>query len=124
MNRIVHFDIYADDPQRAVKFYGDVFGWKASKWEGPMEYWLVTTGPEGTAGIDGGIGRRDDPADRTVNTIDVASVDEFAAKVTAAGGKVIAPKMAIPGVGWFALCLDTEGNKFGLMENDPNARQP
>ncbi|MDH4271372.1 MAG: VOC family protein [Candidatus Aminicenantes bacterium] len=122
MNRIVHFDIYADDPQRAVKFYGDVFGWKASKWEGPMEYWLVTTGPEETPGIDGGIGRREDPADRTTNTVDVASVDEFTAKITAAGGKVIAPKMAIPGVGWFAMCLDTEGNKFGLMENDPSAK--
>ncbi len=122
MNRVVHFDIYADNPQRAVKFYGDVFGWKASKWEGPMEYWLVTTGPEGTPGIDGGIGRREDPADRTVNTLDVASVDEFTAKVTAAGGKVIASKMAIPGVGWFAMCLDTEGNKFGVMENDPNAK--
>jgi predicted enzyme related to lactoylglutathione lyase len=122
MSRVVHFDIYADDPERAVKFYTEVFGWKVTKWEGPMEYWLVMTGPEDKPGINGGIGKREDPADRTINTIDVPSVDDFAAKITGAGGKVLVPKMAIPGVGWFALCLDTEGNKFGLMKDDPNAK--
>jgi predicted enzyme related to lactoylglutathione lyase len=122
MNRVVHFDLYADDPARAVKFYTEVFGWKITKWEGPMEYWLVMTGPDDKPGINGGIGKREDPADRTINTIDVPSVDDFAAKITGAGGKVLVPKMAIPGVGWFALCLDTEGNKFGLMKDDPNAK--
>jgi predicted enzyme related to lactoylglutathione lyase len=122
MNRIVHFDIYADDPGRAVKFYGAVFGWKAEKWNGPMEYWMITTGPEDKPGINGGIGRREDPEEHTMNTIGVPSVDKFVAKVTAAGGKSVAPKMAIPGVGWFAVCLDPEGNKFGLMEEDPNAK--
>lgn len=121
MSRIVHFDIYSDEPERAIKFYTDVFGWKVVKWEGPMDYWLVTTGPDDMPGINGGIGRRTEPADRTINTIDVASVDESMAQVAAAGGKVVSPKMAIPGVGWFAMCLDTEGNKFGLMQEDPKA---
>jgi predicted enzyme related to lactoylglutathione lyase len=89
---------------------------------GPTEYWLVTTGPEGKPGIDGGIGRRENAEDHTINTIDVPSVDRFMSKITAAGGRVITPKMAIPGVGWFAMGLDTEGNKFGLMENDPKAK--
>jgi len=122
MNRIVHFDLYADDPGRAVKFYGTVFGWKAEKWNGPMEYWLITTGPDEKPGINGGIGQRQDPADHATNTIDVPSVDEFLVKVKTAGGKVLEPKMPIPGVGWFALCVDTEGNKFGLIENDPKAK--
>jgi predicted enzyme related to lactoylglutathione lyase len=122
MSRITHFDIYADDPERALKFYGDVFGWQSTRWEGPMDYWLVTTGPDDKPGINGGISRRQDPADRIVNTIDVGSVDEVTAKVTSAGGQVIVPKTAIPKVGWFVLCLDTEGNKFGLMEEDPNAQ--
>ncbi len=122
MNRITHFDIYADNPERAVKFYGDVFGWQSEKWEGPMDYWLMTTGPDDKPGINGGISKRQDSADRVVNTIDVDSVDEVTAKVSAAGGQVIVPKTAIPKVGWFVLCLDTEGNKFGLMEEDPKAQ--
>ncbi len=122
MKRVVHFDISADDPERAVKFYTDVFDWSIQKWEGPMEYWLVTTGPEGEPGINGGIAKRKMPSETTTNTIDVDSVDEFLEKITAAGGKIIAPKMPIPGVGFFAMCLDTEGNPFGLMEEDPDAK--
>jgi predicted enzyme related to lactoylglutathione lyase len=56
------------------------------------------------------------------NTIGVDSVDEFLNKIEAAGGAVIAPKTAVPGVGWFAYCADTEGNLFGIMEDDPNAK--
>ncbi len=89
MKRIVHFDISADDPERAVKFYTDVFGWSVQKWDGPMDYWLVTTGPKDEPGIDGGIAKR---------------------------------KMPIQGVGYFAMCLDTEGNPFGIMEADPEAK--
>ena len=121
MNRIIHFNIHADDPGRAVKFYGTVFGWKAEKWNG-VEYWLVTTGPDDKPGINGGIGQRDDPADHTINFIGMPSVDESVAKVEDTGGKMVAPKMAIPGVGWFAVCLDTEGNKFGVMEDDSSAK--
>jgi predicted enzyme related to lactoylglutathione lyase len=122
MLRFVHFDISADDPERAIKFYTDVFSWKADKWDGPMDYWLVTTGPDDQPGINGGITKRNDPSERVTNTIDVPSVDEFVEKITQAGGKVIAPKMAIQGIGYFALCLDTEGNPFGIMEDDSNAK--
>lgn len=121
MNRIVHFDIYADDPDRAADFYRNVFGWKAQKWTGGMDYWLITTGPESEPGINGGLGKRRDPTDHTTNTVDVVSLKETEAKVTAAGGKVLEPRMPIPGVGWFALCADTEGNRLGLMEPDPKA---
>ena len=122
MLRFVHFDISADDPERAVKFYSDVFSWKIDKWDGPMDYWLVTTGPDDQPGINGGITKRKDPSERVTNTIDVPSVDEFIEKVTQAGGTVIAPKMPIQSVGYFALCLDTEGNPFGIMEEDLNAK--
>lgn len=122
MNRIVHFNISADNTVRAVKFYETVFGWKAEKWQGPVDYWLVTTGPDDKPGINGGIGRRQDPADHTSNSIEVASLKEAEAKIVAAGGKVLDPRMPIPGVGWFATCLDTEGNRFDLMEPDPKAK--
>jgi predicted enzyme related to lactoylglutathione lyase len=119
MSRVVHFEIPADDPERAIKFYEDAFGWKFEKWEGLMEYWLVMTGPEDEPGIDGGLARREDPETRVENTIDVASVDEAIAKVETVGGKVIRPKSAVPGVGWLAYCEDTEGNRFGIMQSDP-----
>ena len=122
MKRVEHFDLYADDPERAVQFYKDVFDWQIQKWEGPMDYWMINTGPDDLPGISGGLAKRQDRDDHTINTIGVDSVDEYVEKITASGGQIVAPKRAIPGVGWFAMCLDTEGNKFGLMEENPNAR--
>jgi len=123
MPRVVHFEINVDDPERAIKFYTDVFGWKIKKWEGPMDYWLVTSGPEDEPGIDGALMRRQEPSASTHNTIGVPSVDEFLAKITQAGGKVIAPKQTIPGVGYAASCQDTEGNIFGIFEEDTSAKE-
>lgn len=120
MPRVVHFELPANDPERAVKFYEQVFGWKIERCEGPLDYWLVTTGPEDQPGIDGGIMRRED-GDVTRNTIDVVSVDEFAEMVVKAGGKLVMPKTAIPGIGYIAYCEDTEGNVFGIIEEDPSA---
>lgn len=122
MPRVVHFEIAADDPERAAAFYRSVFGWKIEKWDGPMEYWVVTTGPKEEPGIDGGLGRRSEPGAGTENTIAVDSVDEAVKKVVAGGGKVTRPKHPIPGVGWLAYCADTEGNQFGLMQDDPSAK--
>lgn len=121
MPRPVHFELHADDPQRAVTFYRTLFGWGAQQWEGPQEYHLLTTGEQGTPGIDGAILRRTAPGTSTVNTIDVPSVDEYVAKAVAAGGQVAMPKMAVPGIGWLAYCMDTEGNVFGLMQMDAGA---
>ncbi len=121
MPRVVHFEIAADDPERAIAFYQDVFDWKFEKWQGPMQYWLVTTGPEDEPGIDGGLAKREDPTTGTENTIDVDSVDECLDRIEAHGGKVVRPKGAVPGVGWLAYCEDTEGNRFGLMQSDPDA---
>ncbi|MDM7911829.1 MAG: VOC family protein [Methanotrichaceae archaeon] len=120
MPRVIHFDISADQPERAVKFYTEVFGWKIQKWEGPMDYWLIYTG-EGP-GIDGGLSKRMSPSDTTINTIGVPSIDEYTAKIEKSGGKVVMPKTAIAGIGWFASCKDTEGNTFGIMEEDSSAR--
>ena len=126
MPRVVHFEIHADEPERAVRFYQGLFGWEITKWGGPMDYWLVKTGAEGTPGINGGLLRRQHPIDGSaviayVCTIDVPSVDDYLQKITAAGGSIALPKMPIPGVGWLAYCKDAEGNVFGLMQSDPKA---
>ena len=119
MHRIVHFDIPADKPARAKKFYEKVFSWKIKKWNGPMEYWMVTTGKG--PGINGGLAKRQ-RGQTVMNTISVPSVDDYAKKIKKSGGKITMPKAAIPGVGWFATFQDTEGNMLGIMQNDRKAK--
>lgn len=121
MPRVIHFEIAADDPERASKFYSDVFGWQINKWDGPMPYWLVKTGEE-SPGIDGGIMNVQKDFPRVVNTIDVDDLDAFINKVTSGGGTVVVPRMAVPGIGYMAYCNDPEGNIFGMMQNDPGAK--
>ena len=121
MPRVLHFEIPADNPQRAADFYKKVFGWKFDKWPGPTDYWLITTG-KGEPGIDGGLLKRPHPGAGTVNTIGVASLDAALEQVHEAGGKTVAPRMPIPGVGYLAYCQDTEGNTFGMMQADAAAK--
>jgi predicted enzyme related to lactoylglutathione lyase len=121
MPRVVHFEISADDPNRAGEFYKSVFGWQITHWPGPEDYWLVKTGDAPEPGIDGGIFTRKGPVNY-VNTVKVDSIDATVAAVESAGGKVAVPKRAIPGVGYLAYCQDTEGNVFGLMTPDPTAK--
>jgi uncharacterized protein len=123
MPRPVHFQLSAEDPERAAKFFSTVFGWEFQKWEGRgQDYWLIKTGEAGQPGIDGGMNRRTEFGPGTTNTVDVPSIDEAIVKVGEAGGQITLPKVAIPGVGWLAYFKDTEGNSFGLMQADPSAR--
>lgn len=127
MARVVHFEVHAADPERAMRFYGDVFAWRFTKIPGGMDYWLIATG-EG-AGIDGGLIRRMGPAPtdgQAVNafvcTLQVDNLDVSMAAGVNAGGSVALPKMAVAGVGWVGYLKDTEGNIFGLHQPDPNAK--
>ena len=124
MNRPVHFEIHAEDPERAAKFYEELFGWKTIKWEGPMDYWLVDTGSD-EGGINGGIlkrmGPNPDPNDPTpvvgyVCTVSVDNLDECIAKAQELGATEALPKDEIPGMGWLAYFKDTESNIFGMLE--------
>ena len=126
MARVIHFELPINDPERAINFYSKVFGWKIQKWEGPMEYWLVTTGDSDEPGIDGGLYLSEDAGEGSSwvaknLTLGVDSVDDAATLLEKHGGKVVRPKGAIPGVGWVVYCDDTEGNTFGLMQEDPQA---
>jgi len=121
MPRVVHFEIPADNPERAAAFYKKAFGWKIEKWPGPMDYWMVNTGTDGEPGINGGLLKKGDVS-TTTNTVGVESVDDALAEVSKAGGKMIMPKTPIPTVGYFAYCQDTEGNLFGVMQFDPSAK--
>ena len=122
MPRPVHFEIHADDPQRAVAFYTGVFGWTINQWES-HPYWLVSTGQKDEPGIDGAIlprvGERPPagaPVVGMVVTMQVADLDASLAKSFELGGVLALDKMAIPGVGTVAYVLDSEANVIGMLQ--------
>lgn len=127
MSRVIHFEIHADKPQRAIAFYQGMFGWNFQKWNGPIDYWMIVTGPNDQKGINGGMIQRQGTIDGTaviayVCTVDTADLDSATAKATQLGGQLVVPKMPIPGMGWLAYVKDTEGNIFGMMQADANAK--
>lgn len=130
MNRVTHFEIQAENPQRAISFYHNVFGWQFEKW-GQEDYWLIMTAPKDSKepGINGGLLSR--PAktpppqygtNSYVCTIQVDDFDAIAEKIISSGGLVALPKFAFPGMAWQGYFLDTEGNTFGIHQTDPNAK--
>ena len=114
-NRVVHFEIPANNPEPLAQFYSGLFGWQFQKapFDGP-EYWLQSGG-EG-AGINGAIMQRQHPQQPWMNYVDVASIDETLAKAVALGGKVALPKSPIAEMGFIAAVIDPEGNICGLWE--------
>jgi predicted enzyme related to lactoylglutathione lyase len=132
MNRPVHFEIHASDPERAKKFYEEVFGWQINKWEGgAFEYWMIMTAPQDSKelGINGGLMRRKGAAptegqavNAYVTTMQVENIDETIAKINAAGGTLALPKIALVGMAWQAYYKDLEGNIFGIHQPDKEAK--
>jgi hypothetical protein len=128
MSNVIHFEIHASEPDRAIRFYSEVFGWELQAWEGPAAYWLINTGSENEQGIDGGLVlRRGEPPQEGapinafVCTVETADLDATLTRIGKAGGTTVVQKMAIPAVGWIAYCRDTEGNIFGVMQEDSTA---
>lgn len=131
-NRVVHFEIQAEDLERAATFYREVFDWQIDKWEGgSIEYWMIMTAPKDSKdpGINGGLIPRPTPlaekvcgSNAFVCTVQVDDYDAIEKKVLAAGGNVAMPKFALAGMAWQGYYLDTEGNTFGLHQTDANAK--
>jgi predicted enzyme related to lactoylglutathione lyase len=125
MNAPNYFEIQADDPSRAVRFYREVFGWKFDRVEGlPIEYWRIET-----EGPRGGLLKRPvktPPPQHGTNafvcSMEVTSFDAIAAKIPGSGGQIALPKFAVPGVCWQGYFIDTEGNTFGIFQPDPAAK--
>jgi predicted enzyme related to lactoylglutathione lyase len=115
-NRVVHFEIPANQPEALTRFYSDLFGWNFQK--APMpgpEYWLCDTGSG--PGINGAIMQRQNAQQPWMNYVDVASIDAALEKATSLGAQVALPKMPIPGVGAVAAIMDPQGNVCGLWES-------
>ena len=123
MVTIVHFDVPADDVERARKFYAELFDWKFFAPPGFPDYYLIeTTDQNGTSALGGGLGKRGSPEQRIMNYFGVLSIEEYGERIGLLGGRVLVPKMIVPGFGYMAVCSDTEGNRFGLWQEDPDAR--
>lgn len=126
----MHFEIQADDVERAKAFYAAVFGWEYQDYGQftGSPYWGIVTGPDDQPGINGGLLQRPaatpPPGQGTnayVCTMGIADYDATEAKILAAGGQVALPKLALTGMAWQGYYLDTEGNTFGIHQPDPNA---
>ncbi|MDD5055099.1 MAG: VOC family protein [Candidatus Peribacteraceae bacterium] len=121
-NPVIHFEVQADDIERAKKFYEKTLDWSITQImtadKGGMDYWGITTRSDGMPGINGGLYRR--TPERVVGTFDctilVPDIDSAVIAVKKNGGTISREKNEIAGVGFFASCIDTEGNTFGLMQ--------
>ena len=122
-NKIVHFEFDTDNVDETVHFYAHIFGWKFKKWDGPMEYWMIEGGPENEMGINGGLVKRDPSSMPTmINVINVDDIDEKIEMIKDHKGEIITEKTAVQGIGWIAYFKDTQGNVFGMMQTDMEAK--
>jgi predicted enzyme related to lactoylglutathione lyase len=129
-NPVSHFEIYADDPSALARFYTSVFDWKVEEMPGDGNYKLVQTvdvdaerRAKQPGGINGGIMKRPDPgAPRIINYVSVESLDSALERARQLGAKVMKGKSGVPGMGWFAILSDPEGNPFALWQQDKAAK--
>jgi predicted enzyme related to lactoylglutathione lyase len=119
---LCHFDIPAENCEAAKQFYGGVFGWTFEEDEGASECWSISfESGEQSGPVTGGIVPRSAPTQPMGCHFLVSSVDESSAKIQELGGAVFVPRTAVPGRGFYACCLDPEGNYFVIWENDEKA---
>jgi predicted enzyme related to lactoylglutathione lyase len=128
MPKVVHFEIPADDIDRAKTFYNSIFGWDLQTVQmGDGEYTTVMTTPVDDqtqiptepGAINGGMMQRGEITTSPVITIDVEAIDQVLAQIVEGGGTTMVPRTPIPGMGAFAYFKDSEGNVMGLWETTP-----
>ena len=120
MSITIHFEIPAEDIDRIKKFYSELFGWEFEEVAGRENYLMINT--TGNKEISGSVIKRMNPQQKIINYIEVTSIDECINKIEKLEGKLIIRKKAIPKKGYFSIFLDPENNKFGLWEENINAR--
>ena len=129
-NSVVHFEIYADDPDKLQAFYTSLFDWTIERAPG-MDYRLiktVDTDPKGmptqAGGINGGLMKRPTGYEGKayVNYVNVESLDASVDRAQKLGAKLMKGRAPVPGMGWFAMLIDPQGNPFALWQSDANAK--
>jgi uncharacterized protein len=119
--KLVHFEVPANDTSRALGFYGPLFGWSFQDMPGPVEYHMTQV----SDGMGGAIHRADQGGGIPGIFVyfDVDDINAGSQKVRDLGGKA-EEATPVPQMGWYARCEDTEGNPFGIWQNDPAASAP
>lgn len=125
MNTISYFEIQSSDPERDIKFYETVFGWKfVREMSVSIEYYRIETN-----GIHGGLLKRPSPVpppeygtNAFTCSIQVKNFDQVAELIGEIGGKIALPKFAIAGKCWQGYFTDPDNNTFGIFEADENAK--
>ena len=128
-NGVVHFEIYARDAEKLAKFYSTLFDWTIEAMPG-MDYHYVKTVetdaqnmPTRPGSINGGLVVRpagfEDPG--WINYVNVESLDPAVKRAQDLGAKVMKPRAPVPGMGWFAMLVDPQGNSFAMWERDEKA---
>ena len=115
------FDIPADDLERAKRFYTELFGWMIEEFPAPFRKDFLLIRSADLNSFFGGLTKRQDQDHTAVNYINVTCTEKYIKKIEPLGGKVLVPKTAVPGMGYFAVCQDTEKNAFAIWEDDTNA---
>jgi predicted enzyme related to lactoylglutathione lyase len=119
---ITHFEIPANNVEKLKRFYEEVFGWKITLVDGPIEYWTIETVPVDLKGmtvrpgVNGGMFKKQIPGSKPINYFSVESINDFLDKIVKSGGKVTQPKQEVPEIGWIAAAEDPEGNQFALLQ--------
>ena len=129
-NHVAHFEIYADDADSLGQFYTSLFDWTITPVPG-MDYRLIKTidtddkgRPTASGGINGGIMNRPTGYEGRawVNYVNVESLDASVARAQQLGAKLMKGRAPVPGMGWFAMLIDPQGNPFALWQADSSAK--
>lgn len=119
-NRVVHFEIPCDNPEKTMRFFESVFGWRFQQM-GDQQYWMAMTGNDDDPGINGAIMKKNHPDQPVANSINVIDLDKTISDIENHGGKIVVEKMTIPNLGWVAFFKDPDGNIHGIWQVDPKA---
>jgi uncharacterized protein len=129
-NAVAHFEIYADDPEALGRFYTSLFDWTIEPVPGMDYHWIETVEtneqgmPTQAGGINGGILKRPAGYERGawINYVNVASLETAIERAEKLGATLMKGKTPVPGMGWFAMLVDPQGNAFAIWQMDKNAK--
>lgn len=120
-NRVTHFEIPCDEPEKTMTFFKEVFDWRFQKF-GEADYWFAITGDDNQPGINGAVMKKKHPQQPLVNSIMVSDINQSIDKLKKHGGELVVEKMAVPNTGWLAFFKDPDGNIHGVWQNDTDAK--
>lgn len=120
-NRVTHFEIACEHPEKSIEFFSLAFGWTFQQY-GSEHYWMATTGNTAQPGINGAIMKKRDPKQPIINSISVENIEDTLARIESAGGRTVVAKTAVPSMGWIAYFADPEENIHGIWQDDNDAK--